>query len=119
MSEIERSVTIAAAPDEVFAFVSDVRRLPDYMDHMTAARPERGDVVHVEAEVVAGAVREVAAHLFRGGNDAELHQPFGNNLLGHAAGRPEFVAGPAFPDAGLLRRQHQLVNLALRRTELA
>jgi uncharacterized membrane protein len=51
MSEIERSVTVAAAPDEVFAFVSDVRRLPDYMDHMTAARPEQGDVVHVEADV--------------------------------------------------------------------
>jgi uncharacterized membrane protein len=51
MSEIERSVTVAAPPDEVFAFVSDVRHLPDYMDHMTAARPERADVVHVEADV--------------------------------------------------------------------
>lgn len=57
MSDYEQSTTIAADPDALFAYLSDVSNLPDYFAGMTSAEPADGDTVHTTADV-NGTTRE-------------------------------------------------------------
>ncbi len=50
MPEFERSQRINAAPDAVYAFVSDVGNLPQYLPTTKAAQPQGGERVRVQAE---------------------------------------------------------------------
>jgi hypothetical protein len=47
--EHEHTQHIAAAPDQVFAVLSDVKRLPEFVPQMTGAHPGAGDEVVVDA----------------------------------------------------------------------
>jgi hypothetical protein len=47
--EHEHTQHIAAAPDQVFAVLSDVRRLPEFVPQMTDAQPGDGEEVVVDA----------------------------------------------------------------------
>jgi uncharacterized membrane protein len=58
MPTIERSISIAAAPDAAFAYLSDVHNLPRYFPDITAAEPRDGDHVHVAAKVPDGSTQE-------------------------------------------------------------
>lgn len=51
MPEYKRSLTIDAAPDELFEYLSKVENLPDYFSRMKDAQAVTGDEVHVTAEV--------------------------------------------------------------------
>lgn len=51
MPTYEHTASIDAAPDEVFAFVSDVRKLPNYVPGMTAAEPADGDRVILSSSI--------------------------------------------------------------------
>ena len=50
MSEFEHSTTIAASPDEVYAFMSKVENLPKYLPTTHAAQPQEGERVRVQGE---------------------------------------------------------------------
>jgi carbon monoxide dehydrogenase subunit G len=50
MPEYERSGPVNAKPDAVFAFLSDIRHLPEYIPDMVLARAE-GDRLRVAADV--------------------------------------------------------------------
>jgi len=50
MPDYEESGPVAASPDVVFAFLSDVSHMPDYIPDMVLARTE-GDRLRVAAEV--------------------------------------------------------------------
>jgi hypothetical protein len=58
MTTIERTISIAKSPNEVFGYVSDVSHLPDYIDMLTAARPTGGGEVHVVADVPGRGIEE-------------------------------------------------------------
>lgn len=45
----EHTEHVAAAPDAVFAAISDVRNLPRFVPQITAARPADGDHVEIDA----------------------------------------------------------------------
>lgn len=45
----EHTEHVAAAPDAVYAAISDVRNLPRFVPQMTAARPSGGDRVEIDA----------------------------------------------------------------------
>jgi hypothetical protein len=45
----EHTEHVAAAPDAVFAAISDVKNLPRYVPQITAARPTGGDRVEIDA----------------------------------------------------------------------
>lgn len=47
--EHEHTEHVAAAPDEVFAAISDVQNLPRFVPQITAARPSDGDRVEIDA----------------------------------------------------------------------
>lgn len=54
MAEYERSATVRAPADALFAFLSDVRNLPRYFSRMVAAGPGRGAEVQTEAVLPDG-----------------------------------------------------------------
>jgi uncharacterized protein YndB with AHSA1/START domain len=45
----EHTEHVAAAPDDVFAAISDVRNLPRFVPQITGARPTEGDRVEIDA----------------------------------------------------------------------
>jgi ribosome-associated toxin RatA of RatAB toxin-antitoxin module len=45
----EHTEHVAAAPDAVFAAISDVSNLPRFVPQITAARPTDGDSVEIDA----------------------------------------------------------------------
>ena len=45
----EHTEHVAAAPDAVFAAISDVRNLPRFVPQITAARPMDGERVEIDA----------------------------------------------------------------------
>jgi carbon monoxide dehydrogenase subunit G len=45
----EHTEHVAAAPDAVFAAISDVRNLPRFVPQITAARPKDGNHVEIDA----------------------------------------------------------------------
>ena len=47
--EHEHTQHIAAAPDQVFAVLADVKRLPEFVPQMTSAQAGDGDGVTVDA----------------------------------------------------------------------
>ncbi|OLF08593.1 SRPBCC family protein [Actinophytocola xanthii] len=51
MTTYTHSAEADIAPNELFGFLADPRNLPRYFPQMTAAEPEGGETVHVEAEV--------------------------------------------------------------------
>jgi hypothetical protein len=51
MTTYTHSAEADIAPDQLFGFLADPRNLPRYFPQMTAAEPEGGDTVHVEAQV--------------------------------------------------------------------
>ena len=51
MAEYERSRVVQASPDDVFAFVSDVRNLATFLPTVEAAQPQAEDRVRVRGEV--------------------------------------------------------------------
>lgn len=51
MGDHERSTTVAAPPERLFDYLSDVGNLPHYMAAMESAEPAGGDTVHTVAEV--------------------------------------------------------------------
>jgi ribosome-associated toxin RatA of RatAB toxin-antitoxin module len=51
MPDYKRSLTIDAAPDELFEYLSKVENLPDYFSRMTDAHSITGDEVQVTAKV--------------------------------------------------------------------
>lgn len=50
MPEYEQSGTIPAPPENLFAYLSDVRHLPEYFPRMVRAEPTGGETVAVEAD---------------------------------------------------------------------
>jgi uncharacterized protein YndB with AHSA1/START domain len=50
MPEYEHTQTMLASPDEVFAFVSDVRNLPRYLPTTKSAQPQDEGRVRVQGE---------------------------------------------------------------------
>ncbi len=54
MPEYEHSQTIQASPDAVFAFVSQVRNLPQYLPTIKAAEPQGPERVVVHGEARSG-----------------------------------------------------------------
>ena len=50
MPEYEHSLTVQASPDAVFAFVSDVSRLPEYLPTTHHAEAQPGGRVRVQGE---------------------------------------------------------------------
>jgi hypothetical protein len=71
------------AADTLFAFLAEPRNLPRYFPQMTAAEPEGGDTVHVEAEV----------HGERVDGDAWLHQHAAERRLEWGAEGPDDYRG--------------------------
>ena len=55
MPQYQRSLTVDATPDELFAFLAEVENLPKYFARLTDARPATGDEVHVTAKLPAEA----------------------------------------------------------------
>lgn len=51
MAEYQARTDVAADPDAVFAFLSDARNLPRYIDRMTEAVPAGGERVDVTADL--------------------------------------------------------------------
>lgn len=51
MGDYQQTTTISADPATVFAYLSDVSKLPEYFSGMQDARPEGGEDVHVVADV--------------------------------------------------------------------
>jgi uncharacterized membrane protein len=50
MNEFIHSITIEAPPEQVFAFVSDIDNLPDYLPTVNNAEPETDERVRVQGE---------------------------------------------------------------------
>jgi hypothetical protein len=50
MSEYEQTMTVRAAPDEIFAFIADVRNMPKYLPTTKAAQPQGEERVRVQGE---------------------------------------------------------------------
>lgn len=48
--QYEQSRTIPASAEEIFAFVSDIRNLPQYLPTTKAAQPQQGERVRVQGE---------------------------------------------------------------------
>ncbi|GAA3624220.1 hypothetical protein GCM10022223_46600 [Kineosporia mesophila] len=55
MPEYQRTLTIAASPDELFDYLSRVENLPNYFAGLTDAHSATGDEVHVTARIPAEA----------------------------------------------------------------
>jgi hypothetical protein len=51
VAEYERSRLIQASPEDVFAFVSDVRNLPTFIPTVEAAEPEAKDRIRIRGEI--------------------------------------------------------------------
>lgn len=51
MNDYERTATVNASADALFAYLSDVDNLPDYFERMTAAEPGEGEEVHTKARI--------------------------------------------------------------------
>lgn len=51
MGSYRYTQSAALSAERVFDYLADVRNLPRYLPSMTAAEPEGGDQVHVEAKV--------------------------------------------------------------------
>lgn len=51
MGDYQHSTTVAAAPDALFSYLSDVENLPHYFAAMKSAEPADGEAVHTVAEV--------------------------------------------------------------------
>ena len=49
--EFEETTTVEAAPEQVYAFVSDVTNLPKYLPTTESAEPQQGERVQVQGEV--------------------------------------------------------------------
>jgi carbon monoxide dehydrogenase subunit G len=54
MPDYERTETVAARPDALFAYLSDVRNLPKYFARMTSAEPGDGEEVRTTARIDMG-----------------------------------------------------------------
>ena len=61
MADYEHAEHVPARPDELFAYLSDVRNLPRYFARMTHAEPAEGEAVRTTArlEEAEGGPREV------------------------------------------------------------
>ncbi len=51
MPTYERSVTVAAEPDKLFAYLSEVSNLPSYFEQMDTAERTDGEAVHTTATI--------------------------------------------------------------------
>ncbi len=51
MADYEASTHVAAPPDTLFDYLSDVSHLPAYFDRMTSAEPAEGNAVHTSADL--------------------------------------------------------------------
>ena len=54
MSDYDGSTTVAAPPDALFAYLSDVENLPGYFARMKEAHRTSGDEVHTQAQMPDG-----------------------------------------------------------------
>ena len=54
MADYERVDTVEASADDLFAYLSGVGNLPDYMRRMTSAEPAGDGAVHTTAELDFG-----------------------------------------------------------------
>ena len=54
MADYEGVETVEASADDLFAYLSDVGNLPDYMRRMTSAEPAGDGAVHTTAELDFG-----------------------------------------------------------------
>lgn len=50
MQEFERATTINASPDQVFAFVSDLNNLPQYLPTVQRVQPESGNRIRIQGQ---------------------------------------------------------------------
>ena len=51
MSDYQHSISIDAAPEDVFNYVSNIKNLPDYLSTVQNAEPQSGERVRVQGEV--------------------------------------------------------------------
>jgi uncharacterized protein YndB with AHSA1/START domain len=51
MGDYNDTITVAVAPERLFAYLSDVNNLPAYLPRLTSARPHGGDRVTVTAHI--------------------------------------------------------------------
>ena len=54
MADYERSETVQASAETVFAYLSDIGNLPDYMQRMTSAERTGEEAVHTTARIDVG-----------------------------------------------------------------
>ncbi|MEF2277907.1 SRPBCC family protein [Deinococcus sp. YIM 134068] len=78
--EYQGTRRIQATPDEVFAFVSDVRNLPKYLPTTKSAEPQDGERVEVEGEAQGHAYhadghfrQDAEGHRLEWGSDGEIN----------------------------------------------
>ncbi len=84
---IERTITVESSPEVVFAYVSDVGNLPDYVDQMVAAQRTGSGELHVAADVEGRGHEE---------GDARF-------TADAATGRVEWAGGPQSHYAGWMQ----------------
>ena|SRR5690242_5429779 len=51
MPDYTQSITVDRPADTTFAYLREVRHLPEYFEHMRSAEPTEGEAVHVTADV--------------------------------------------------------------------
>jgi uncharacterized membrane protein len=49
-TEFEQSVTVAAPADRIFAYLSDVRNVPEYLPTVRSAQPQQGDRIRTQGQ---------------------------------------------------------------------
>lgn len=52
MGEYEQTMTMRASPDQVLAFVADIRNMPSYLPTTKSAQPQGEDRVRVQGEAM-------------------------------------------------------------------
>lgn len=79
MPEYERSQAVDVPADRLFAYLSDVRNLPDFLPRMTKAEPLGGDKVATAAVIDdGGGEREVEGEAWMRVDEAERRIEWGS-----------------------------------------
>lgn len=62
MAEYTESIEVNAGPDELFAYLSDVRNIPLYMPRLSSAVPASDGTVDVTAQPITASGEQVEVH---------------------------------------------------------
>jgi hypothetical protein len=90
MATYEQSTDVRASSDALFAYLSNVQNLPEYMEAMTSAKPTQGDKIETTAQVDVdhdGTTEEVKGEAWFRVNDADKKLEWGSPGPNHYAGQ--------------------------------